>query len=753
MCNRIQKLLFSEYSDLEDTVLIESPFAETSRSGQGIRQVQIGLTPTKLILAMYSVKTVDGPFADSQYTGNVDPDIDSFEIIKAYPVDCVNLSVYHHKKRKTLKASFCNGNVQFFEIGGWDERKRLWTVWCERIKFLSPYDSASSKSETSVASFSSGSSIFVVKSNLLSMSSGKTLMWCHYSFSQPSLQNSWADPHLYLGPEFLNKGVNCSSLPELEKSRSYCSEMAVIRQNFSERDVLRLSDECEIMARDCVVLWESRKPLLRKVRRKYGIYPFPNLTHGLGIWAFSKGDKFSLQVKRSNSEVCLSYSRLRNAEKYSRLQRTISHEHLTAAAICPDKLFQLTDSTAPAQGIDFWTPGGMHKLSWSRERYWSQQRKLQTIRKASFTSIHSQKTARKKKRKRQSISIFTVNEKSKKSIISLTNEACGDGNDQLEIKCKQEHFKKLSTNGLARQLTMLDTLLFLQIRSIEAGRICKDNESFRAPYFRAALSFSQRITSLVASTVISGTNQRNRALSIVKFVGVAYHCHKLNSVQSTVNILRGLQTPAVFRLQDTWEYVRKHHASKYRRFEDLSRRYSDPRLPLYQRTFENASEVPPYLPSLELLAAGLLDRLVAFPILKSPNFSSKCPSCSRSTLKVNQYPMSLRRLDSLPTVVTNPRRSTPPSSSRCSSDFHLHRMSDDQLLQNLDKLFTPVNSSCPVRKLLENVEFFLESSHAAASLYAFPVNARIRSFLALSRYHELQESFSLSMQLEPTKLT
>lgn len=40
--NRIQKLLFSEYSDFEDVVLVESPFAETSRDGNGIRQVQMG---------------------------------------------------------------------------------------------------------------------------------------------------------------------------------------------------------------------------------------------------------------------------------------------------------------------------------------------------------------------------------------------------------------------------------------------------------------------------------------------------------------------------------------------------------------------------------------------------------------------------------------------------------------------------------------------------------------------------------------
>lgn len=40
--NRIQKLLFSEYADFEDMVLVESPFAQTTREGRGLRQVHIG---------------------------------------------------------------------------------------------------------------------------------------------------------------------------------------------------------------------------------------------------------------------------------------------------------------------------------------------------------------------------------------------------------------------------------------------------------------------------------------------------------------------------------------------------------------------------------------------------------------------------------------------------------------------------------------------------------------------------------------
>lgn len=41
MC-RIQKLLLCEYKDFDDTVLIESPFAQITENGMGIRQVQIG---------------------------------------------------------------------------------------------------------------------------------------------------------------------------------------------------------------------------------------------------------------------------------------------------------------------------------------------------------------------------------------------------------------------------------------------------------------------------------------------------------------------------------------------------------------------------------------------------------------------------------------------------------------------------------------------------------------------------------------
>ncbi|XP_076641683.1 uncharacterized protein LOC143352765 [Halictus rubicundus] len=97
--NRIQKLLTSEYSDFADTILVESPFAETTRSGRGIRQVSIGLTPTKLIIAA-------DVFKGKKYycPHGVDPSIESFELISVYPIQYVTLSVFNRRRRNTLKA-------------------------------------------------------------------------------------------------------------------------------------------------------------------------------------------------------------------------------------------------------------------------------------------------------------------------------------------------------------------------------------------------------------------------------------------------------------------------------------------------------------------------------------------------------------------------------------------------------------------------------------------------------------------------
>jgi hypothetical protein len=117
---RVQKLLFSEYCDFEDMVLIESPFAQTTREGRGLRQVHLGLTPSKLVLATDVLPPVEKSCV--RFLPGVDPDIETFELIAIYPIDCVNLSVFRRRKRQTIKAHFCNNRVFYFELGGFENR-------------------------------------------------------------------------------------------------------------------------------------------------------------------------------------------------------------------------------------------------------------------------------------------------------------------------------------------------------------------------------------------------------------------------------------------------------------------------------------------------------------------------------------------------------------------------------------------------------------------------------------------------------
>lgn len=100
--NRIRKLLMSEYKDFYDEIFVESPFAETTRDGRGLRQVSLGLTPMKLIIAADILRRN----ADFFYSPNLDPSVESFELVSVYPLEYVTLSVFRRRRRRSLKARY-----------------------------------------------------------------------------------------------------------------------------------------------------------------------------------------------------------------------------------------------------------------------------------------------------------------------------------------------------------------------------------------------------------------------------------------------------------------------------------------------------------------------------------------------------------------------------------------------------------------------------------------------------------------------
>lgn len=80
-----------------------------------------GLTPTKLILATDKLLPANETYCT--YIPGVDPDVETFELIAVYPLECVRLSVFHRRKHKSIKAHFCTNRVLYFELGGFQKRK------------------------------------------------------------------------------------------------------------------------------------------------------------------------------------------------------------------------------------------------------------------------------------------------------------------------------------------------------------------------------------------------------------------------------------------------------------------------------------------------------------------------------------------------------------------------------------------------------------------------------------------------------
>lgn len=98
----------------------------------------------------------------------------------------------------------------YFELGGFERRRMFWNLWCERVKFLCPDNSASSRSETSVATSSSGSTLYILNKKVVTTNGVKQL-WYRFGSSmlitngttiQTNLIQKWPDKYLYLGKNF-----------------------------------------------------------------------------------------------------------------------------------------------------------------------------------------------------------------------------------------------------------------------------------------------------------------------------------------------------------------------------------------------------------------------------------------------------------------------------------------------------------------------------------------------------------------------
>ncbi|CAH0561047.1 unnamed protein product [Brassicogethes aeneus] len=828
---RVQKLLFSEFCDFDDMVLLESPFAQTTKDGTGIRQVHLGLTTSKLVLATDILPPVDENFVS--YVPGIDPEIETFELIAIYPVTCVNLSVYRRKRRQALKARFCNNKVLYFELGGFQRRRMFWNLWCEKIKFLSPNNSNSSKSETSVATSTTGSTLYVVEKKLVSMKGTKQL-WCKFgSGDSPGIDHSlldavygnnrqkssmfvskWTDKYLYMGDQFQDYALDYR--PQMHPTTFddvvYTRKDHKVKTGRRSKDsdtLLQISSICDMNLLDYtnlnapVELWEKNKndKYRKKSRhkRRYGFSPQPLFLHGLGPWTVNPGSYCSLQLKRASSEV-----QIRQPLIDPRLRLPISKRHLVTSISCT-QLYQeriensrMSSPTKPI--IYFWTPDYWYRPWKMREAYLDMRKHLKLLseyiegtcktkppkKKRIFRKFYSKGNHAKDSDDDDDDSVGNTSKTSKKCRSKKRKAHLSGGGDsncepyRLTTENSLQYVKRLlkidiavniwdfDSTTLAEQLTMIDRDLFLKITPDELGIIIwKQNTKF-APNVSALLAFSHRISCLIAHEILKDNMEKIRARLISRFINVADKCHKMSNFQSCKTILCGLQSPAIYRLRDTWAYLRKKHATRYHLFQYLSKLYRDPRLLGYQKIFLIFSQKTPFLPYIGHIIEKLLDRIPNYEISM---FRKRSKSLTTSSMQTNSKTESSRSksLDSIRSkhegnIVTKlinsfklfnmhppkPHKKSKKKSLSIKKQKSFEPPKNKYAFRCLDDYYKPISLIEDNRlKCLEEVTEFLERCQIGAMNYNFDVHDMARCYLLKARYKEDRDNFMLSLVLEP----
>ncbi|KAK5644118.1 hypothetical protein RI129_007963 [Pyrocoelia pectoralis] len=784
--NRIQKLLFSEYCDFEDMVLVESPFAQTTREGKGIRQVHLGLTPTKLVLAADVLPPVN--VSNINYLPGVDPDIETFELVAVYPIECVNLSVFHRRKRQSLKAHFCNDRILYFELGGFVKRNMFWNLWCERVKFLNPEDPGSSRSETSVATSTSNSTLYLLDTKKVVTEAGLQQLWYKFGYDGNLIAPKWCDRYLYMGKQLSEPPTNYAprmnppTVGEFLSKRkrfkhlrnSETSEQLLARQRGGSinRFGLGISENCKSglflqtvsrseesislqsliseidyghLAENAVLTWESNANVQRnRHKRRYGIAPQPHFLYGFGPWSISQGDKFSVQMKRAVSAV-----RTRRQPAEPELRLAISKRQLVSSISC--ETLHLDNRIFISNVVFFWTPDYWYRPRSARDAYQELSEHLRKVR---------QSCQSRKGRRRRPLGfrrgVFCTERRS-------TAQSDFDTDDDGRIdKCRKNSTSRVTripylliwfillfieetsieflrrvltlnialtswdfdSTTLACQLTIIDRDLFLKITPTELGVLVWKQASKSAPNIGAFEAFSHRVSCLVATEVLRDDTDKIRARLISRLINTAEKCHKLSNFQSCRSILSGLQSPAVYRLHKTWGYVRKRHATKYQSFECMCRLYRDPRLPTYQRVFSRKSQSSPYLPSLGDLFLRLLHSHSDTLYLESfPNSNTK------SSMKSD--PKSLRTLKKLLYTLRMLQTNSNTTISSICSD--VSEMFDSRLVR--------------LNRALE----FLDKSQKAAQKYTMKGNELAGEYLLKARYREESENFLHSFSVEKSE--
>lgn len=164
---------------------------------------------------------------------------------------------------------------------------------------------------------------------------------------------------------------------------------------------------------------------------------------------------------------------------------------------------------------------------------------------------------------------------------------------------------------LANELTAIDAELFLRIHEAELVGCMwlKEERNHRSPNVLSAIDFFKKVAGMVVDEVLLPDRSTERAAYVMHFLKVAESLRQNNNFHSLRAILAGLQSPSVYRLQDTWSLLEKEYPHEYKIWQDLLDFTDDSRSLYNDSDLDQAMESQsPCLPFL----GSVLMRIVEF---------------------------------------------------------------------------------------------------------------------------------------------
>ncbi|KAI5741198.1 hypothetical protein M8J76_011383 [Diaphorina citri] len=639
--HRIQRLLYLDYKSIKDIILLESAFAETNKCGLGVQQVYLALSSHNLFIATDDVgrACAGTPSGINKYytSDSMDPAIESLRLVSMFPLDCVRLTVYKERTRNTLKLHLSSDRARYFELGGCGfhgYRAVHWTLWQERIKSMTSLDSAlSCRSETSV-----GTSVTKSTTPLYIMSTRRAGRTFGASCSQEVLCDSGHVHYLnsveryYNNSEFYRLVEDAVSVWEnASNSRgrkhtprtrkclphahfSYGWGVHVKRQ---EKHLLFVRKHKSLLALDRVDE-EFQLPLPKQ--QIAGNISQLNLSHSMGgnaprplFWIAQRSHRTSDYIDHRVNDLQAIYHealRLRAIGRSTNEKPEKKPKHSAPTPGLWKKFKNMTISKtkltpSPCGDTKTNKPPEEMKLNEVNSPLNNTKHEVSVLKEIHLTSNtlniqNNYKIApptRYKSPHDETPTLFRIKHPDETLDLFRTKHRVNSSDCDIE--------------AVATQLSIITSYLMNNIPVYEIVLLANEKCMYNTPHVQHTLLFSHRLAQLVASEIINTKESVPiRAKMIAKFILIAHACSKLHNYESTWSVLAGLQSPAVYRLQQSWMYVRKFHARKYRLFDRMCSALHDPVEGRYMREMTHAVRTSPrYILPLRYILATLVSRI------------------------------------------------------------------------------------------------------------------------------------------------